>query len=105
MVEYAQSRGLFEHKETWPEPRRRALLNRILSAVARTEPRLFGAIMDLQAWRKLSPEEQGWFLDPYYPCAQECIRLATIYADTEGQDSIEVVFSQTTEFAGRARFL
>jgi hypothetical protein len=104
MKDFAHWKGQFADRSLWQEPRRRELVGRLLDAIAAAVPRIHGGVMDLTAWRALTDEERGYFIDPWYPCMQECVRLASVYAQVDGED-VEFVFSQHSEFGGRAKLL
>jgi len=96
--------GEFKNRAVWPETRRRELLTKVLLAIGRTQPRLCGAIMVLSAWRGLTDDERSWFLNPYFPCAGECVRLGSIRADVE-REKIQHYLDHTPALAGRAKYL
>lgn len=104
MKDFAQWRGQFADRARWSEIRRRELMSRLLDAIAAAQPRIHGGVMDLDAWRALSKEEQSFFLDAWYPCMQECIRLAAVYAQVDAEH-VELIFSHHPEFWGRAKGL
>ena len=81
MSEFAHSKGPFAG---WTEDQRRDLLGALLDAIVNIEPSIFGAVLSLQAWRDLTPEDQSLFLDPWYPCLQECAYLAAAHGSTVG---------------------
>jgi hypothetical protein len=96
-----QGRRIFKDRELWPRPRRAALVAELLGVIALAGPRIVGAVMSLDAWRALSKDDRSLFLNAWFPCMQECVRLAAAIAVTE-QAACELVFSQQEEFAGRA---
>jgi hypothetical protein len=102
MREFAHTLGPFR---SWMEDRRRSLMSALLSTVIALRPSLFGAVMSLDAWRALGQEDQSLFIDPWFPCLQECAFLAAAYGHTVGQSTVEFVFSQQPEFQGRAQAL
>ena len=100
MNEFAHSHGPFIG---WTEDRRRELLGPLLDAVVAVRPSIFGAVMSLGDWRALEPTEQRFFIDPWFPCLQECGYLSAAHGSTVGQATVDFVFSQQDEFQGRAR--
>jgi hypothetical protein len=102
--DYAHWKGAFANKDVWREPRRRAVMQELLLAIAEAKPRVLGAVMHLDAWRALSEEEHGFFHDPWFCCMQEVVRMTAVHCHME-QESVATVFSQQDEFAGRAATL
>ena len=102
MREFAHRRGAFQD---WPEERRRALLDRLLTAIEELQPTIVGSVISLRAWRALDPSAQRLFLDPYYACIQEFAYLAAVHGATVGQDDVQITLSQNSEFAGRGKLL
>lgn len=102
MRQFAHRRGPFKD---WPEERRRVLLDRLLSAIEGMKPTIIGSVISLTAWRTLDVADQKMFVDPYYASIQEFAHMAAVHGATVGQDDVEVILSQNSEFAGRASSL
>jgi hypothetical protein len=99
MRDYAHSTGEYS---AWKgdEPRRRAFMARLLKVIARVKPRILGAAMALEPWRQLTAEQRARFIDAYFPCMQECVRLSAIHADVF-HETVGLTFARVSEFAGR----
>ena len=100
-VDFVNYTGAFSDRDAWPETRRRALMARLLDAIAEARPSVHAALSSLTAWRGLAPKEQGLFQDPWFCCLQECVRLASAHCVVD-RERIDMVFSQQTEFVGKA---
>ena len=99
MVEFAHRHGPFAG---WTECRRQELLGPMLDVIVALRPSIFGAVMSLADWRALEPTDQRFFIDPWFPCLQECGYLSAAHGSTVGQATVNFVFSQQEEFQGRA---
>lgn len=99
MKEFAHSVGPFKG---WTEKRRRELLGPLLDAIVEAGPSIFGAVMPLSEWRALAPDQQALFIDPWFPCLQECAYLSAAHGSTVGQAIVDFTFSRQDDFQGRA---
>jgi hypothetical protein len=99
MRDYAHSTGEYI---AWKgdEPRRRAFMRNLLEAIGRATPHIMGAVMALEPWRRLTAEQRARFIDPYFPCMQECVRQSAIHADVFDEE-VCLTFARVGEFAGR----
>jgi hypothetical protein len=102
MSEFAHSLGPFTG---WSEEQRRSLLAKLVDALVAAKPSIFGAVLKLEAWRALAPEDAALFVDPWDPCLQECAFFAAAHGATVGQATVDFVFSQQPEFEGKVRQL
>src|SRR5690242_506172 len=51
-------------------------------------------------WRMLTDEQRSWFVDPYLPCATECVRLASARAMV-ACDSLQHCFARSPALVGK----
>jgi hypothetical protein len=91
----------------WTEERRRALISDLMNAIHDAgRIAAVGAVMAVDDFESLKPEQQARLRDPFFPLFQEVINGASLEAYFEPRTAIvRMIYSQQDEFAGSARQL
>lgn len=91
----------------WTEERRRALIADLMNVIHDAgRIAAVGAVMAVDDFNSLTPEQQARLRDPFFPLFQEVIDGASLEAYFEPSDTrVRMVYSQQDEFAGSARQL
>jgi hypothetical protein len=93
--------------EGWTEERRRALMAELMNVIHDAgRIAAVGAVMAVDDFNSLTPEQQTRLRDPFFPLFQEVINGASLEAYFDRSDTtVRMVYSQQDEFAGSARQL
>ncbi len=101
---FANQQGMFKG---WNEPRRRKLLSALVTTIAETNARPFGAVVSLDAYEYLTKTLSGvdkFFGEPYHLCFQDVTRAAAIQAMeyswpfTEGVEQVAMVYARQEHY-------
>jgi hypothetical protein len=101
MREFAHSVGNYKKWEK-NELERRRFLAKMFSIIEETDGRIFGAVVNLRAYRLLADYLKP-AVDPYLMCFQHCIRAAgilTMFHEPVGK--VAVICEEQGEFGGHA---
>ena len=94
--------GETEHYKGWPEPKRLAVMKRIVALASGTARFGMGARFLLDDYERLPDEDFELLPDPYGLCLTACIGKTAQTLHRRGiRDDVEYVFSQATGVRAR----
>lgn len=82
---------------TWKGQRARCekLFDKLLTIIEASHVIPFGSIMPLDAWRKLTKEQQKYLINPYYFSAHDCLwTIMSLMMNRPFEEKVKIVFSE-----------
>ncbi len=93
MRDFAHRRGEFEG---WSEEKRKALYGKLIEIILLIQPVPIGAVISIDDFKSLTPQQQSNFKSPYHFAFQTCTRGAALLG--RAPDEIRMVYSENIEY-------
>lgn len=103
MTDFNGFRGQFENWRSESDHKRMNFLEQAINIIEKANPTPVGAIVSVEDFRSLRPDQQAQLRDPYFVAFQECTyQLAFAVAITAPREKVQMVYARQKEFSGSA---
>lgn len=99
MKDFAHRRGEFEG---WDEEKRKSLYGKLIEMILLIQPIPIGAVISIEDFKSLTPQQQSNFKSPYHFAFQTCTRGAAILGRVPAE--IRMVYSENIEYGAVESF-